>query len=149
MHLLMFDRFQNGEMPTVQHISTTNSRSTEICTILQLPLCCKRCNVRSIRDAHLKADITLVIPPKIILLSTIQRMMLIVALWLFSHGESHLGPEKRKLWSNSSERTQGNENRQMEDNSCPRRVESQLRALQDNDIRQSRKVLELQKKETF
>ena len=40
------------EMPTRQHTSTTKSKSTKICTILQLPLCKERCHVRSIRYAR-------------------------------------------------------------------------------------------------
>ena len=35
------------EMPMRQHTNTTKSRSTEICTVLQLPLSWERCNVRS------------------------------------------------------------------------------------------------------
>ena len=52
-----------------------------------------RGNVRSIRDAHLKANFKLIILPIIIFLSFAQQMILIVASWLFSHGENHLAQE--------------------------------------------------------
>ena len=41
---------------------------------------------------HLKAGFTLIILPIIILLSVAQKVILIVALWLFSNGASHLDP---------------------------------------------------------
>ena len=41
---------------------------------------------------HLKAGFTLIILQIIILLSVAQKVILIVALWLFSHGASHLDP---------------------------------------------------------
>ena len=83
------------EMPMRQHTSTTNVRSTKICTI-QLPLCWERCNLRSVRDAHLKADFTLIILSMFILLSLAQQVILIVPLWLISDGENHLDPGWRE-----------------------------------------------------
>ena len=73
-------------VPTPQHTKTTKIRSTKICTILQLLSCSEKCSARSIRDIHLKTGFTLMILPIIILI-------LIVALLLFSHGESRSGPE--------------------------------------------------------
>ena len=64
-------------------------------------------------------------------------MILIVALWIFFHGESPVGPRiVRKLWSNITtgqsenlrEQTDDKQGKQAEDNSRERRVESQLRA---------------------
>ena len=40
------------EMPTLQHTSTTKSKSTKICTIPWLQSCQEKCNVRSIRDTQ-------------------------------------------------------------------------------------------------
>ena len=51
------------------------------------------CNVRSIQNLHVKAGFALIILPIILLLSLTQQVTLIVALWLFSHGESQLDPE--------------------------------------------------------
>ena len=91
--------FQNGtsasapllEMPMRQHTNTSKSTSTKMCTILQLPSCWERCNVRPIRDAHLKAYFILIIFKLIIPWKSAQQVILIVALWPFS-------PE---LWENS------------------------------------------------
>ena len=43
-------------------------------------------------DTHLKAGFTLIILPTIIRHSFTQQVILIVALWLFFHGESQSGP---------------------------------------------------------
>ena len=59
----------------------------------------------------------LIILPKIIFLSFPQHVILIVASWLFSHGETRI---MRKLWSNTRERTQSKETEQAEDSSYPR-----------------------------
>ena len=71
--------------------------------------CChhvERCNVRSIRDAHLKASFTSIIKPIIILLSFTQEEILTVVLWLFSHGKASWIQIMRQLWSNSRKQTQ-------------------------------------------
>ena len=77
----------------LEHTSTTKSRSTNICTIPQLPICEEGCVVRSIRDADLKAGFILIILPIIIFLISIQQVILIVASGLFSPGESQLDLE--------------------------------------------------------
>ena len=80
---VMFKLMSLREMPTLQHTRTTQGKSTKICTIPQLLSCSERCNVRSIRDTQLKAGFILIT----------QQMILIVALWLFSHGENGSDPE--------------------------------------------------------
>ena len=77
-----------GKMPILQHISATRIRSIKICTIPQLSSYSERCNARSIRDIHLKADILLIILPRIIRFSFVQQMILIKTFWLFFYGES-------------------------------------------------------------
>ena len=74
----------------LQHTRNKKVNSTKICKLLS---CSERYNVRSIRDTHLKACFTLINLQIIILLSFTQQMILIVALWLLSHGENLSDPE--------------------------------------------------------
>ena len=61
----------------------------------------RKYNVRSIRDTHLNADITLIIRPIIIRGSSMPWLILIASLWLSFHGESQPDPESwDKLWGN-------------------------------------------------
>ena len=155
------------EMPMRQQTNTTKSRSTKICTILQLPLCWGWCNVRSMWDAHLKADFILIITTNFSQLRPASD--LIVASRLFSYGENHLDPE---LWENSwstrvSVRRVKRRKEQAEDSSYPKGIEVMLRETarksypdpedidnpmispQDYDIRQSERVLELQNRDLW
>ena len=69
------------------------NQSAKTCTILQLLSCSERCSAKSIRDSHLKTGFTLIMLPRNVPPSSPQQLILIVPLWLFSHGESWLGPE--------------------------------------------------------
>ena len=53
----------------------------------------ERCNVRSIRDALLKAEFMLIILQIILILSFAQQVILVVASWLFS------------IWTQNHEKT--------------------------------------------
>ena len=86
--VLLSDWCHYGKMPILQHISATKIRSIKICTIPQLSSYSERCNARSIRDTHLKADILLIILPRIIRFSFKQQMILIKTFWLFFYGKS-------------------------------------------------------------
>ena len=100
----------------------------------------------------------MIILPIVISPSFSHQMILIVSSWLFSHGEKTHGPRiMRKLWS-----TQNNKKEQAEDSSYTKGIEGMLRetarksypdrenidspmmAPQDYEVRQSRRVLELQ-----
>ena len=81
------------EMPTRQHTHTTKIKSTKICTIPQLPSCSERCNVRLIRDTHLKASFTLIIRPIVIRLNFTQQLLSTVATWLSFHEKRQADPE--------------------------------------------------------
>ena len=84
--------------------------------------------MRSIRDAHLKADFKLTILPIVIFLSFAQQVIFIVASWPFSQGEKQHGPQTMgKLCSNTRELTQGNEKELGEDSSYRKRIEVLLR----------------------
>ena len=52
------------EMSIRQHTDITKSKYSKICANLQLSLYWERCNVRSIRDVHLKVDFILINIPK-------------------------------------------------------------------------------------
>ena len=84
----------------------------------------ERCNVRSIRDDHLKGDFILIITPIVTFLNLAQQVILIVASWLFSHGENHLDPE---TWGNFGATRvceyKANENRRGEDSSHRKGIE--------------------------
>ena len=84
------------------------SSSTKICTILRLLLCWERCNVRSTRDAHLKADFILILTPIITFLNLAQQVILICCFMAILSGGKPPGPRiMREFWSNSRERIQG------------------------------------------
>ena len=85
-------------------------------------------HVTSTLDADLKAGLTLIIRQIIILLSFTQQVILIVDLWLVSHGEPPGPRSVSNLWSNQLERTLGNEKRQIEDSSYSKAIEGLLRA---------------------
>ena len=87
------------EMPMLQHTNTTRIRSTKTCTILHLQLCWEKCNVRLMRDVHLKTSFAVIITIIIILSMSPQQMTSIVASWPSYHGESHQDPE---LWGHFS-----------------------------------------------
>ena len=148
-----------------QHTSTIRGRSTKICTTPQLPSCKEKCNGSTL-TAHMRADFILILRPTIIILSFAQQIILIVASWLFSHGEKPSGPRIiRKLSSSTRERTQSEEKEQAEDSSHPKVIEVLLRetarksypdnvdnpmiAPQDDEVRQSGRVLELQNKDLW
>ena len=78
LHLLLFNSFSREyfnkyttsrsmsllEMSIRQHADITKSKYSKICAILQLSWCWERCNVRPIRDVHLKAEFILIIMSK-------------------------------------------------------------------------------------
>ena len=156
------------ELPTRQHANTTKSRSTKICTFffsvaVMLREMQRKVNAgrRYERRLHL-----LIITPITIFLSSAQQVILIVAWWLFSHGENPPGPRiVRKLGSNTRERSQNNEKRQDEDSPFskgieillseiagkvypdPEKVKNPTVAPQDYEVRQSGRVLELQNRD--
>ena len=81
------------EMPMLQQTNTTKGNSTKICTIPQLPLCEERMQ-REVNMGHpLGSRLHIDYSTVIIRFSFTQQMILIVALWIFFHGESQWGPE--------------------------------------------------------
>ena len=77
----------------------------KVCTIPQLSSCQERCNARSNRDTHLKAEFTLIVIPRITRLSFTQQMILTVALWIFTQRVSP--PQKTIRVSEESKATFG------------------------------------------
>ena len=81
------------EVVIQQHTSTVEIRSIKICTILQLQSCWEKCNVKLMRDVHLKTDFVLIIKTIITPFISAQPVISIVASWPSYHGKSHQDPE--------------------------------------------------------
>ena len=129
----------------------------------------ERCNVRSIRDAHVKADVILIISPIIIFLSFAQQVILIVASWLFSHGGKQPASRIMRKTSGATRVAEHSATRrQNEDILYPKSVEVLLRetarkncsnpesdvddpmiAPENYDVPQSGRVLELQNRDLW
>ena len=160
-----------------QHTSFTRGRSTKICTMLQLPSRSERCNEKSTWDTRLLANFLSSILPMIISLSFAHHMILILASWLFCHGENHLDPElsenpgaicvsahsvnkRNKLRTalmlralkSCSEKPRVSVSRETKRNkhrSYPENVDNPMIAPLYNEVRQSGPVLELQNKDLW
>ena len=121
--------------------------------------------MRSMGNAHLRAEIILILTPVVTFLNLAQQVILICCfLAILSLRKPPRLRNMRKFWSNSRVRIKGNENRRGEDSSCSKSIEVLLRgttrknypntenvgdpvvAPQDY-VRQSGRGLELQKRD--
>ena len=153
MHLLLFDSCSKQyfskcttsrsmslqEMSTLQHTGITEIKATKICTILQLPSCQKRCNVRSIRGRPFESRLHIGYsandhPPQVHSADDFECWFTTFLSW-----RKPVSPRiMRKLWSNLCDQTDDNEEQQTEDNSSLRGSESQLRAAASGVIQTQR-----------
>ena len=109
LRLLLFDSFSKrhfnrckvdviaGDANAAAYKIFTKSRTTKICTILQLPWCWERCNVRLIWDAHLRQTSFLLHYQWSLFSASLSRRS-----WLLLHGCSLM---EKTTWTQNYEKT--------------------------------------------